>query len=100
MEYHRRPPKQHSYSLVSRLSMPAFMDVSGVCRRSFKFHKLLDTWTMQMRWWYAHIHAGLLKDEGLANGIGNLGSAVDEAVGKLLHAVSGNTPMSWICQAQ
>ncbi len=45
----------------------------------------------------AHVHAGLLEDEGLANGVSDLGSAVDEAVGKLRHAVCWNLPAARIC---
>ena len=46
----------------------------------------------------AHIHAGLLQDEGFADGICDLRAAIDEAVGKLRHAVCRNAPAARICK--
>ena len=47
----------------------------------------------------AHVHASLLQDERLADGVGNLRAAVDEGIGKLGHAVRRNAPAPGIYRA-
>ncbi len=48
----------------------------------------------------AHVRASLFKDEGLADRVGDLGMAVDEAVGEFFNVVHWDPPVARICMQQ